>query len=343
MAGVTDRPFRQLCKKLGAGHAVSEMAASNPQLWKTDKSTRRLNHNGESAPVAVQIAGSDPEMMAHAAIYNIERGAQIIDINMGCPAKKVCAVAAGSALLKNEDLVARILEATFAACAQRNTPLTLKYRTGWAPEEKNAVRIAKLAEEIGVSLLTLHGRTRACGYSGDAEYDTIAAVKQEVGIPVIANGDITSATKAQFVLNYTKADGIMIGRAAQGNPWIFREVAHYLATGDTLAPPTLSEAQEVLTNHFEDHYAFYGERSGLLTARKHLQWYLKGMIGDQPTWMDAFMKANTTAEQLSLLQRFFNHLQEQGFTHFTQTGQHKGPATTKASREGYEYTTKMAA
>lgn len=312
MAGVTDRPFRQLCKKLGAGHAVSEMAASNPQLWQTDKSTRRLNHTGEIKPVAVQIAGADPDMMAHAAAYNIERGAQIIDINMGCPAKKVCAVAAGSALLRHEDLVARILEAVYAVCQERGVPLTLKYRTGWSPEHKNALTIAKMAESIGVSLLTLHGRTRACGYSGEAEYDTIAAVKQTVRIPVIANGDITTPEKAQAVLRHTQADGIMIGRAAQGNPWIFREVWHYLSTGQHLSPPTVAEAHEVMMHHLEDHYTFYGERTGLLTARKHLQWYLSGPLGKQHPLINQLMQATSTQSQRTLVDNFFNTWRDQG-------------------------------
>lgn len=316
MAGVTDRPFRQLSKKLGAGHAVSEMAASNPQLWKTDKSTRRLNHYGEIKPIAVQIAGSDPEMMAHAATYNIERGAQIIDINMGCPMKKVCAVAAGSALLKHEDLVARILQSVYDACAERDVPLTLKYRTGWSPENRNALKIAKMAEEIGVTLLTLHGRTRACGYTGDAEYDTIRAVKQAVSIPVIANGDITSPDKARFVLEYTGADGIMIGRAAQGNPWVFREIAHHLRTGEYLPPPELSEAREVMLGHLEDHYSFYGERPGLLTARKHLQWYLCGPLGRQHPLIDQLMVAQSTTEQLRLVDQFFKAWKEEGGTYF---------------------------
>ncbi|MDH4394195.1 MAG: tRNA dihydrouridine synthase DusB [Limnobacter sp.] len=316
MAGVTDRPFRQLSKKLGAGHAVSEMAASNPQLWKTDKSTRRLNHYGEIKPIAVQIAGSDPDMMAHAAAYNIERGAQIIDINMGCPMKKVCAVAAGSALLRHEDLVARILQAVHKVCAERDVPLTLKYRTGWSPENRNALVIAKLAEEIGVTLLTLHGRTRACGYTGEAEYDTIRAVKQAVNIPVIANGDIADPDKAKFVLEYTGADGIMIGRAAQGNPWIFREVSHFLKTGEYLPPPTLSEAHEVMLAHLEDHYSFYGERPGLLTARKHLQWYLSNYLGKDNPLMDQLMVAQSTTEQLALVDEFFKAWKGQGGMYF---------------------------
>ena len=316
MAGVTDRPFRQLCKKLGAGHAVSEMAASNPALWNTDKSTRRLNHYGETKPIAVQIAGSDPAMMAHAAAYNIERGAQIIDINMGCPAKKVCAVAAGSALLQNEPLVESILKAVHAECVKRDVPLTLKYRTGWSPEHKNAIHVAQMAESIGVSLLTLHGRTRACGYTGDAEYDTIKAVKKAVHIPVIANGDITSPEKAKFVLDYTGADGLMIGRAAQGNPWIFREVLHYLKTGEALQAPTLEEAHVVMMHHLRDHHEFYGEKTGLLTARKHLQWYLCGPAGKNNPVVDQLMLAQTTDAQLRIVDDFFRAWKESGQQYF---------------------------
>ncbi|MDX1668368.1 MAG: tRNA dihydrouridine synthase DusB [Limnobacter sp.] len=316
MAGVTDRPFRQLCKKLGAGYAVSEMAASNPQLWKTDKSTRRLNHYGEIKPIAVQIAGADPDMMAHAAKYNIERGAQIIDINMGCPAKKVCAVAAGSALLRHEKLVADILQAVYAVCAEQQVPLTLKYRTGWAPDQKNALTIAQLAQDIGISMLTLHGRTRACGYKGAAEYDTIRQVKQAVSIPVIANGDIDSPEKAQHVLRHTQADGLMIGRAAQGNPWIFREVLHYLNTGQHLAPPTLAEAHRTLLAHLEDHYQFYGEYTGLLTARKHLQWYLSPIIGKRHAFISKLMLATSTNKQKELVDSFFVAWQMTGQIHF---------------------------
>ncbi|WP_370263861.1 tRNA dihydrouridine synthase DusB [Limnobacter sp.] len=316
MAGVTDRPFRQLCKKLGAGHAVSEMAASNPQLWKTDKSTRRLNHHGETKPIAVQIAGADPDMMAHAAAYNIERGAQIIDINMGCPAKKVCAVAAGSALLQHEDLVEKILKAVHAVCADRGVPLTLKYRTGWAPDQKNAVRIAQMAESIGVSLLTLHGRTRACGYSGHAEYDTIAQVKQAVSIPVIANGDINTPEQAKHVLSHTRADGLMIGRAAQGNPWIFREVLHFLKTGRHLPPPTVDEAHQVMMEHLHDHHVFYGEKTGLLTARKHLQWYLCGPAGKNHPVIDQLMLAQSTDAQLRIVDAFFEAWRRDGHAFF---------------------------
>ncbi|MFN4330142.1 MAG: tRNA dihydrouridine synthase DusB [Limnobacter sp.] len=316
MAGVTDRPFRQLCKKLGAGHAVSEMAASNPKLWATDKSTRRLNHEGETKPVAVQIAGSDPAMMAHAAAFNIERGAQIIDINMGCPAKKVCAVAAGSALLQNEPLVESILRAVHHECASRGVPLTLKYRTGWAPDQRNALTIAHMAQDIGISLLTLHGRTRACGYTGDAEYDTIRAVKAAVSIPVIANGDVTSPEKAKFVLDYTGADGVMIGRAAQGNPWIFRETLHFLNTGKHLAPPTVDEAHSVMLAHLADHHQFYGEKTGLRTARKHLQWYLCGPAGKSHPVIDQLMLAESTVDQLRIVDSFFNALVRDGQRYF---------------------------
>ncbi|WP_432786325.1 tRNA-dihydrouridine synthase B [Oligella sp. MSHR50489EDL] len=274
MAGVTDRPFRRLCKRLGAGHAVSEMAASNPQLWDTVKTARRLNHEGEIDPIAVQIVGADPEMMAQAAVFNIQKGAKIIDINMGCPAKKVCKVATGSALLRDEELVARILEALVTACQPYEVPVTLKIRTGWDADSINAPTIAKLAESIGISALTIHGRTRCDFYQGHAEYKTIAAVKKLVKIPIIANGDIDSPQKAKQVLDYTGADAVMIGRAAQGNPWIFREIAHYLSSGSLLAPPTLEEMREVLLAHLEEHYQFYGAHTGVRTARKHIGWYL---------------------------------------------------------------------
>lgn len=274
MAGVTDRPFRRLCKHLGAGYAVSEMAASNPQLWDTVKTARRLNHDGEVDPIAVQIVGSDPEMMAEAAVFNIQKGAQIIDINMGCPAKKVCKVATGSALLRDPELVARILDAVVTACTPLGVPVTLKIRTGWDRNSINALHIAKLAEDSGISALTIHGRTRCDFYQGEAEYDTIKAVKAQVQLPIIANGDIDSPQKAQQVLDYTGADAVMIGRASQGNPWIFREIDHYLSTGDVLAPPSLAEMKDILLAHLEEHYQFYGSHTGVRTARKHIGWYL---------------------------------------------------------------------
>ena len=279
MAGVTDRPFRQLCKRLGAGYAVSEMAASNPRLWASEKTARRLNHDGESEPKAVQLAGADPQMLVEAARFNVARGAQVIDLNMGCPAKKVCNVACGSALLKDEALVARILDAVVGALAPLGLPATLKFRTGWDPAHRNALRIAALAEQAGIAMLTLHGRTRACGYGGAAEYDTIAAVKRSVRIPVVANGDIDSPLKAQRVLQATGADAIMIGRAAQGRPWIFREIDHYLATGELLPAPRVVEVHELLLAHLDHHYRFYGSELGLRTARKHIIWYTKPLAG----------------------------------------------------------------
>jgi tRNA-dihydrouridine synthase B len=272
MAGVTDRPFRQLCKSLGAGHAISEMAASNPRLWASEKTARRINHDGERAPVAVQLAGADAGMLAEAARFNVARGAQIIDINMGCPAKKVCNVASGSALLKDTGVVRRILEAVVGAV---DVPVTLKYRTGWDPDNRNAVEVAQLAQSCGIAALTLHGRTRACGFTGAAEYDTIRAVKRSVGIPVIANGDIDTPEKAHAVLQYTGADGVMVGRAAQGRPWIFREVVHYLRTGKHLAAPRVEEVRELLLAHLDDHYRFYGDVVGVRTARKHIIWYTR--------------------------------------------------------------------
>jgi tRNA-dihydrouridine synthase B len=276
MAGVTDRPFRKLCRRLGAGYAVSEMAASNPALWASEKTMRRLNHDGETAPVAVQLAGADPRMLAEAARYNVARGAQIIDINMGCPAKKVCSVACGSALLKDESLVARILDAVVAAV---DVPVTLKYRTGWDMTSRNAVAIARCAEQAGVKMLTLHGRTRACGFGGHAEYETIAAVKAAVRIPVVANGDIDTPEKAREVLARTGADAVMIGRAAQGRPWIFREIDHFMRTGELLPPPTADEVRPLLAEHLTDHYAFYGKELGVRTARKHIIWYTQHLHG----------------------------------------------------------------
>ena len=276
MAGVTDRPFRQLCKKLGAGLAVSEMVTSNSLLYGSEKTRRRANHEGEVDPISVQIAGSDPQMMAEAARYNVDNGAQIIDINMGCPAKKICNVMAGSALLKDEPLVSQILKAVVGAV---NVPVTLKIRTGWDKNNRNAVNVARMAEDIGVQALAMHGRTRACLYMGDAEYDTIAAVKQAINIPLIANGDITTPEKAKYVLDYTGADAVMIGRAAQGRPWIFREIEHYLKTGTHLLPPTVEEIHTVMLEHINDLYGFYGDVAGMRVARKHISWYTKGLAG----------------------------------------------------------------
>jgi tRNA-dihydrouridine synthase B len=297
MAGVTDRPYRRLCKQLGAGHAISEMAASNPRLWASEKTMRRLDHEGERAPVAVQLAGSDPAMLAEAARFNVERGAQIIDINMGCPAKKVCNVACGSALLRDLDLVERVLAAVVAAV---DVPVTLKFRTGWDPEHRNAVEVARLAQAHGVAALTLHGRTRACGFHGDAEYDTIRAVKQAVEIPVVANGDIDTARKAREVLDYTRADAVMIGRAAQGRPWIFREIVHYLATGEDLPPPRVDEVRELLLAHLEDHYRFYGAGLGVRTARKHIIWYTRGLAGGRAFCDEMNRVDDCRAQQLAV-------------------------------------------
>ena len=281
MAGVTDRPFRQLCKTLGAGYAVSEMVTSRRDLWNTLKTSRRANHDGEPGPIAVQIAGTDALMMADAAAYNIDRGAQIIDINMGCPAKKVCNKWAGSALMQDETLALGIVEAVVAACEPHKVPVTLKMRSGWSQSNKNAARIALAAQEAGVQMITVHGRTREQGYGGCAEYDTITAVKHALRIPVVANGDITSPEKARDVLASTGADAVMIGRAAQGRPWIFREVGHFLATGTHLAPPLVADVKRLLVDHLRDHYDLYGEFLGVRTARKHIGWYVKALPGGQ--------------------------------------------------------------
>ena len=281
MAGVTDRPFRQLCKALGAGYAVSEMVTSRKDLWDSLKTSRRANHEGEPGPIAVQIAGTDAAMVAEAALYNIDRGAQIIDINMGCPAKKVCNKWAGSALMQNEALAVQMAAAVVEACAPRNVPVTLKMRTGWCQQHKNAVALARQFESVGVQMLTVHGRTREQGYRGDAEYDTIAAVKAAVRIPVVANGDITTPEKALAVLAATGADALMIGRAAQGRPWIFREIGHFLTTGEHLAPPLVAEVRRLLLAHLQDHYLLYGEDSGVRSARKHIAWYLRELPGGE--------------------------------------------------------------
>ena len=279
MAGVTDRPFRQLCRGFGAGYAVSEMVTSRKDLWHTLKTSRRADHTGEPGPIAVQIAGTDAAMMAEAAAYNIDRGAQIIDINMGCPAKKVCNKWAGSALMQDEALALQIIEAVVAACAPHGVPVTLKMRTGWSVQVKNALNIARAAESAGVQMVTVHGRTREQGYKGAAEYATIAAVKAALRIPVVANGDVDSPHKAQAVLRATGADALMIGRAAQGRPWVFREIAHYLHTGALLAPPLVLEVRRALLAHLQDHYGLYGEFTGVRSARKHIGWYVRDLPG----------------------------------------------------------------
>lgn len=281
MAGVTDRPFRQLCKRLGAGYAVSEMVTSRKDLWASLKTSRRANHDGEVAPIAVQIAGTDAQMMAEAAAYNVDRGAQIIDINMGCPAKKVCNKWAGSALMQDEPLALSIIDAVVAACAPRNVPVTLKMRTGWCDTERNALRLARAAESAGVAMVTVHGRTREQGYKGAAEYATVAAVKAALRIPVVANGDIDSPEKARDVLAATGADAIMIGRAAQGRPWIFREIAHFLETGTPLPAPEVAQAKAWLLEHLNDHYGLYGEFAGVRTARKHIGWAVRALPGGE--------------------------------------------------------------
>ncbi|MBM3386133.1 MAG: tRNA dihydrouridine synthase DusB [Betaproteobacteria bacterium] len=310
MAGVTDRPFRQLCRQFGAGYAVSEMVSSRKDLWHTLKTSRRVNHEGEPGPIAVQIAGTEPAMMSEAAVYNIDRGAQIIDINMGCPAKKVCHKWAGSALMQDEALALRIVEAVVAACAPRGVPVTLKMRTGWCQSHKNALTIARAAEQAGVQMVTVHGRTREQGYKGEAEYDTIAAVKAALRIPVVANGDIDSPEKAREVLRKTGADALMIGRAAQGRPWIFREIGHHLATGEHLAPPLVAELRRALLEHLQDHYGLYGECTGVRSARKHIGWYLRGLPGGEA--FRARMHALQTCEQqLAAVAEYMDALAQQ--------------------------------
>ena len=304
MAGVTDKPFRMLCKRMGAGLCVSEMTTSDPRLWKTSKSLHRMDHAGEPSPISVQIAGTDPAILAEAARHNVEHGAQIIDINMGCPAKKVCNVWAGSALMRDETLVARILSAVVTAV---DVPVTLKIRTGWDREHRNGPAISRIAEDCGIAALAVHGRTRADQYTGSAEYDTVAAIKQALRIPVLANGDIATPEQAKFVLDYTKADGLLIGRAAQGRPWIFREIAHYLATGEKLPEPTLPEIRDILLGHLAHLHSFYGEESGVRIARKHLGWYAK----DRPenrAFLAVVNRAVTVAEQLRLTGDYFDAL-----------------------------------
>jgi tRNA-dihydrouridine synthase B len=307
MAGVTDRPFRQLCKRLGAGYAVSEMVTSKRELWSSLKTSRRADHAGETAPIAVQIAGVDPAEMADAARHNVDRGAQVIDINMGCPAKKVCNAWAGSALMKDERLALRIVEAVVAACAPRGVPVTLKMRSGWCAAERNALALARAAEAAGIAMVTVHGRTRDQGYGGAAEYRTVAAVKAALAIPVVASGDIDSPRKARAVLDATGCDALMIGRAAMGRPWIFREVAHFLATGRTLPPPATRDVQGWLTEHLQDHYALYGEGSGVRSARKHIGWAVHALPGGE-AFRGAMNMLDSADAQLRAVTSFFDEL-----------------------------------
>lgn len=309
MAGVTDRPFRQLCREFGAGHAVSEMVTSRPDLWNTLKTSRRANHDGEPGPIAVQIAGTDAPMMADAARFNVDRGAQIIDINMGCPAKKVCNKWAGSALMQDEALAISIIEAVVATCAPQGVPVTLKMRTGWCDTQRNAVRLARAAESAGVAMVTVHGRTREQGYKGEAEYETIAAVKAALRIPVVANGDIDSPQKARSVLQATGADAVMIGRAAQGRPWVFREVAHFLATGELLAPPLVVELRRALLAHLHDHYTLYGTRTGVRSARKHIAWYVRELPGGE-AFRSRMLAIEDCDEQLQAVASYLDKLAE---------------------------------
>jgi len=311
MAGVTDRPFRQLCKAMGAGMAVSEMVTSNSLLYGSAKTRRRADHEGEAPLISVQIAGAVPARLAEAARYNVDAGAQIIDINMGCPAKKVCNVMAGSALLRDESLVARILEAVVAAVP---VPVTLKIRTGWDPSSRNAVTVARIAEAAGIQGLAIHGRTRACRFHGEAEYDTIAAVKTAARIPVIANGDIDTPEKAKAVLDATGVDGVMIGRAALGRPWIFREIIHFLGTGRRLPPPDAAEIRRVLLAHLDAMYAFYGERGGVGIARKHIRWYTKGLPGSAAFLLPVF-QIPTVVEQRAAVEQFLAERESSSRSH----------------------------
>ncbi len=307
MAGVTDRPFRKLCRAQGAGLVVSEMVSSNALLWGSKKTRRRIDHAGEAAPVAVQIAGSEPAMMAEAARFNVDHGAQIIDINMGCPAKKVCNKLAGSALLQDELLVSRILEAVVAAV---DVPVTLKIRTGWDPAHRNAANIAAIAETSGIQALAVHGRTRACRFAGEAEHETVQAIKAAVAIPVIANGDIDSAEKAVAVLEQTSADAVMIGRAAQGRPWIFREILHYMQTGKHMPAPLPAEICNILVGHLQNLYEFYGEYTGVRVARKHIAWYSKGQR-DGNVFRQAVNTVETADGQLEFVKNYFDRLAAQ--------------------------------
>jgi len=303
MAGVTDQPFRNLCLRYGAAMAVSEMLSSNPDVWDTDKSRQRMSHAGEDGIRSVQIAGADPELMANAAVVNVQQGAQIIDINMGCPAKKVNRKLAGSALLQDPVQVKAILQAVVAAV---DVPVTLKIRTGWAPEHRNGVQIAQIAEDCGIASLAVHGRTRQCMYKGDAEYDTIKAIKKNVSIPVVANGDIVTPEKARFVLDQTGADALMIGRGAQGRPWIFREIQHYLETGNKLAPVEMDEKRLVMLEHLKNLYTLYGEYKGIRFARKHVGWYLDQ--DEQRPFRADFNRLETVEEQCSMVERYFDEI-----------------------------------
>lgn len=305
MAGVTDRPFRQLCKEMGAGMAISEMVSSNSLLWGSEKTKRRADHSGETEPRSVQIMGADPKLMAEAARYNVDNGAQIIDINMGCPAKKVCNVMAGSALLRDETLVGSILDAVVASVPE--VPVTLKIRTGWDRNNKNGVNIGRIAESAGIQALAVHGRTRADGYTGEAEYDTIAAIKTAINIPVIANGDISTPEKALHVLQISGADAVMIGRAAQGRPWIFREIDHFLQTGEKLTEPTLEEVRDILLAHLDNLYEFYGEYTGVRMARKHISWYSKGQRHGG-AFRQAVTRVEEAGQQLAMVENFFAQL-----------------------------------
>jgi tRNA-dihydrouridine synthase B len=310
MAGVTDRPFRQLCRQFGAGYAVSEMVTSRPDLWASLKTSRRANHEGEPGPIAVQIAGTEAQMMADAARYNIDRGAQIIDINMGCPAKKVCNNWAGSALMQDEPLALEIIGAVVEAALPHGVPVTLKMRTGWCDAEKNALSLALAAERAGVQMVTVHGRTREQGYKGLAEYDTVAAVKSALQIPVVANGDIDSPEKAREVLRLTGADAVMVGRAAQGSPWIFREITHFLATGENLAPPLVAEVRRALLEHLQDHYGLYGEYTGVRSARKHIGWYV-GALPEGEAFREHMNTLETAQQQLAAVANFLDGLANQ--------------------------------
>jgi len=303
MAGVTDQPFRNLCLRYGAAMAVSEMLSSNPDVWDTDKSRQRMSHAGEDGIRSVQIAGADPELMANAAVVNVQQGAQIIDINMGCPAKKVNRKLAGSALLQDPVQVKAILQAVVAAV---DVPVTLKIRTGWAPEHRNGVQIAQIAEDCGIASLAVHGRTRQCMYKGDAEYDTIKAIKKNVSIPVVANGDIVTPEKARFVLDQTGVDALMIGRGAQGRPWIFREIQHYLETGNKLAPVEMDEKRLVMLEHLKNLYTLYGEYKGIRFARKHVGWYLDQ--DEQRPFRAEFNRLETVEEQCSMVERYFDEI-----------------------------------